>query len=332
MIPVAQASRTPWPEAVQEDTPSKLRPAERYEIISRQLDRSTEPVTHERLFLDNLTLIESTVARVAWRRRLTTDEADDFRSHVFLKLVEDDYLVLRRFEHRSSLPTYLAVVIQRLFQDYRNHLWGKWRPSAEARRGGPVAEHLDRLITRDGLSFDEAFATLQSSSELQASREELYALASRFPQRRSRRAESDSVLANVPADGAAADDRVAQATLRERAVRARAAIDGALRALSDEDQVLVRLCFWDRMSVADAARSFGVPQKPLYRRIERVLKALRASLVAAGVADEARELLDQMWSDLLVEDSSHRVEEMPFGRETDPPQPSIGSEVTRARG
>src|SRR5215208_5464467 len=54
--------------------------------------------------------------------------------------------VRRRFERRSSLPTYVTVVIQRLFLDYRNRLWGKWRPSSDAKRLGPTAMLLERLV------------------------------------------------------------------------------------------------------------------------------------------------------------------------------------------
>ena len=34
--------------------------------------------------------------------------------------------------------------------------WGKWRPSAVAKRLGPTAVLLDRLLTRDGRPFDDA--------------------------------------------------------------------------------------------------------------------------------------------------------------------------------
>jgi RNA polymerase sigma factor for flagellar operon FliA len=40
-------------------------------------------------------------------------EADDFASHPKLKLIEDDYAILRKFQGRSSLRTYLTVVIER---------------------------------------------------------------------------------------------------------------------------------------------------------------------------------------------------------------------------
>src|SRR5204863_42105 len=104
----------------------------------------------ENLFLANLPVIDAAVAYVSRRHRLTASEADDFSSAVRLHFIERKYEPLRRFEGRSSLRTYLTVVVSHLFLDYRNRQWGKWRPSAEATRVGPVAILFERLVVRDG--------------------------------------------------------------------------------------------------------------------------------------------------------------------------------------
>ena len=44
-------------------------------------------------------------------------------------------VVLRKFEVRSSLRTYLTVVVNRMYIDGRVKQWGKWRPSAIANTG-----------------------------------------------------------------------------------------------------------------------------------------------------------------------------------------------------
>ena len=104
----------------------------------------------------NLALVNAVIGDVARRHRLRGDALDEFRSLAFLKLVEHDYAVLRRFEGASSLRTYLTVVLQRVLLDYRNREWGRWRASAAASRIGPVAVRLERLVTRDGLTPEEA--------------------------------------------------------------------------------------------------------------------------------------------------------------------------------
>src|SRR5207302_6805108 len=111
-----------------------------------------DDVSGEGLFLSSLPVIDEVVAHVCRRHRLSATEADDFAGEVRLRLIERDYEPLRRFEGRSSLRTYLTVVVHRYFLDYRNKLWGKWRPSMEAKRFGAAAILFERLQVRDGWS------------------------------------------------------------------------------------------------------------------------------------------------------------------------------------
>lgn len=46
-------------------------------------------------------------------RTLSTEDMEDVAAEVFLKIVNEDYAVLRRFKGESSLPTYLTVVARR---------------------------------------------------------------------------------------------------------------------------------------------------------------------------------------------------------------------------
>ena len=66
---------------------------------------------YQRLLLDHLDLINQIVRTVGRRRHLSVAEREDFASFVHLRLVEDDYAILRKFQNRSSLWTYLAAVI-----------------------------------------------------------------------------------------------------------------------------------------------------------------------------------------------------------------------------
>ena len=85
---------------------------------------------YKRLVVDNLPLVDSVVRTIARRHGLSADQQDELGSSVKLKLVENDYEVLRKFEGRSSMRTYLTAVVQRHFLDSRTALWGRWRPCA----------------------------------------------------------------------------------------------------------------------------------------------------------------------------------------------------------
>src|SRR5262249_40017559 len=128
----------------------------------------------------------------------------DFRSDVRAHFYDRHCEALRRFEGRSSLATYVTVVIQRLFLDHRNRRWGRWRPSAEAKRLGPTAILLERLIIRDGSSADQALEVLRVDHAI-AIDAQLSALCDQLTSRTARRqfvSDDEAEEIESPAPGA----------------------------------------------------------------------------------------------------------------------------------
>lgn len=60
-------------------------------------------------------LVYARVARTAWEfnRHLDRSAIEDIRADVFAALIENDFASLRRFEGRSSLATWLAIIARR---------------------------------------------------------------------------------------------------------------------------------------------------------------------------------------------------------------------------
>jgi len=245
----------------------------------------------ERFFLQHLPTIERVIAFVCRRNRVSGAEADDVRSLVQLKLIENDYESLRRFRGQSTLRTYLTVVIQRRFLDYRIAEWGKWRPSAEARRLGPLAIELERLTSRDGLSRDEAIESLATRSGEPASREELLETYRRLPERTRKRFVGEEGAESIPAS----DDverEVSRRLLEPSAREAGTAVRVAVRDLPPQDRLILKMRFEQGFTVAEVAATLKLPQKPLYRRIDAILGVLRKRLEGEGMkASEVAELL-----------------------------------------
>jgi RNA polymerase sigma factor for flagellar operon FliA len=257
-------------------------------------------VSSESLLVDNLPLIEGVIRLLCRRNGLSLGEADDFASAARLKLVENDYEVLRKYEGRATLRTYLTVVLQRVLLDLRTARWGKWRPSSEARRRGPVGMLLEQLVTRDGLTLDEAIEVLTTNHRVSESPDALREMAATFPARTSRREESDDLLVHMPDDAPAPDAGALHADLRPTATRAHAAIEKAIRSLDAQDRLIIKLRFHDGVGVADIARALHLDQKPLYRRLDQLLGRLRRALEEDGVGErEAGALLHEAWSDLV---------------------------------
>jgi RNA polymerase sigma factor for flagellar operon FliA len=233
-------------------------------------------------------------AQVCRRHRLSAAEADEFRSDVRLHFIERDYEPLRRFEGRSSLQTYLNVVIQRLFLDYRNRLWGKWRPSAEAKRLGPTAIVIERLVTRDGWTSDQVVEMFRVNHGMSLENT-LAAFCVKVSQRPPGRQQvSEDQADDLESAAPPPDANVLRAEQDFLAKRVRTALDRARQGLMPEERLIISMRFEDRMPVADIARSLHLNPKPLYRTIERLLAKLGQSLEADGIS---REHVNELFAD-----------------------------------
>lgn len=255
----------------------------------------------EHFFLAHLPQIERIIAFVSRRNHLSPPDAEEFAAHVKLKLIEANYGVLRKFEGRSSFSTYMTTVVQRLFFQYRVQMWGKWRPSAEAKRMGDKGITLERLLTRDNYSFGEAVEILTTGNDPAYTRGEIESMYLRLPSRQPRPVlVSDANAPDVAADAPDASDCVL-AGERERTARAAAAaLNQAIEAMDPEDQIVLRMRFVQARKVPEIALALRLDQKKLYKRIEKLLGMLRGTLEAAGIK---REDVD----DLLAHDHEVRL-------------------------
>lgn len=243
----------------------------------------------EALLRDNLPLIERVIAGVCRRSGLRDADAEDFGSIVKIALIENDYAILRGYEGRAPLGAFLAVVVQRLLAREWVRLRGRWHPSAEAQRNGDAAVLIEKLTVRDGRSVDEA-VEIACNVDPSLDRARAREIAARLPARAAR-----PRLVPMPEDEErfvapeAADTRANEADTRRVSERAAQVVRNTLAALAIQDRMLIRLCFGAQMSIADAARMLGVPQRPLYRRLESLMRQLRSGLELAGIGSAAVE-------------------------------------------
>ena len=229
--------------------------------------------------------IRVAVDYIARKNRLSADEREEFTSQVYLKLVDRDYAVLRKFGGRSSVRTYLAVVIQRLLLDQRTSRWGKWRPSRRTRRDGPVAVLLDRLITREGMNVEQACAMARTVHG-PAACQNLTRFTEHLVHRVGRYRVDESFLNDVPSLTTSAD-RLVESAERRRIVRIAArALANAFASLPSDDRLILHLRFVDNLRIREIARRLDIPcsgSKQLYARIRRQLTYLGGALERAGV-------------------------------------------------
>lgn len=237
----------------------------------------------EELFRANLPLIDRVIDGVCRRTGLRDADAEDFASTARLALIENDYAILRKYEGRAALGTFLTIVVQRLLSRERMRMWGRWHASAEAERLGAAAVLLEKLLGRDGRPLEEAIPLVRAFDP-SLDRASVVALAARLPQRVAR-----PRLVPMPDDDDTfaaqerTDARAREADARSTSTRAARVVRETLGTMMLEDRMLMRFRFGAELSIADAARLLGVEQRPLYRRVEALLRQLREALQREGL-------------------------------------------------
>jgi RNA polymerase sigma factor (sigma-70 family) len=227
------------------------------------------------------------VAEITCRRNsVWGDDAEDFASLAAMKVVENDFAVLRQFQGKADLKTYLATVVVRRFYEWTRERWGRWRHSARAEQLGSPAKDLEAMVYRDGYTYREAVQVLRSTGRTTLTDAELAQLFAQLPVREPHHGRGSAEgLDALPAPGRT--DALVMAEEAEE--RCRGVMDVLYRALSrlePEDQVLVRGRYGEGRSVADLARALRCEQAPLYRRTEKLRTSIRGFMEEAGIRVE----------------------------------------------
>ena len=238
---------------------------------------------YKKLLLEHLELIDRVVRYIGRRHHLTKTDVEDLASLVRLRLIDRDFAVLRKFQGRSNLGTYLTTVVEHIYLDFCVVRWGKWRPSAAARRLGPTAVLLDQLVSREGLTFNEAISTLQINHGVTASWDDLHAIFVQLPTRTVRRFAAEEELAAVAGQVGARDRALEREDDVEVIERVESALAGILATLPARDQLLLKLYYEDGLSMAAIGELMRTPAKPLYRRLEEAITLIRGELRQQGI-------------------------------------------------
>jgi len=244
--------------------------------------------------LDARDAIKRAVAFVCRKHGLHGADAEDFASIVNLKLLEDDCAILRQFRGESNLNTYLNIVVHRIFIDQCVHEHGKWRPSADAKRLGPVAAELERRMQWDGEASEDAVRQT-AAAHPDVPVDEIEKIAAAVPQKAKRRSvvpldETVELFLTAREESDVLITTRARKKLRaqaERLVRKR------LSMLEPQDRLILQFQFESDMHLSDIARQLQVEQKPLYRRREQLFRELRSELEKEGIgAEDVSDLLE----------------------------------------
>lgn len=267
--------------------------------------RSQEPQsaeTHLRardLFLKRLGLIDRIVQAQCRRFRLQPEDAEDLASQVKLRLLENDYAVLKRFGGRCRWSTFLTTMVRNLCQDHIDRRVGRWRTSATAQKLGEDAVALETLWSRDGFTLREAVEQLRRRGLTSLSSQQLLALAAKLPVRcRRQDLGGEWVSGLVTTNGAEqrVEDRERSAALRQVG----STLAAALSTLPPEDRRILRMYYDQGLSFATIARRLGSRARSLYTCHQRCLRRLRRYCNGEGVSSSTVAQVEG-WRDAQLE-------------------------------
>jgi RNA polymerase sigma factor (sigma-70 family) len=252
-------------------------------------------VPTDHLYSLNEDAIEGVLKFVCRKKALRDDRADEFCQWTRFRLIANDCAILRSFKGESSFKTFLVAVIQNKYRDWLDAEQGKFRVTADARELGPVAVNLELLILRDKMPFEEA-AQLLLSKGIADSIAQCDGIWGQLKRAERRNFVSDEFLENQPAGPSV--DPVEDAERQRLTRKVQEALRAAIASLPPADSLILRLRYWDHVSVANIAKLQQTEQKPLYRRFEQLQKQLAAQLVASGVGrDDLREVFSGLGID-----------------------------------
>jgi DNA-directed RNA polymerase specialized sigma24 family protein len=163
---------------------------------------------------------------------------------------------------------------------------------------------LERLLVRDGLSCEESTERLRAEHGIVLSPEEVAKLTAALPRRLEhpeRRRANEEELLQIAVDGQV-ESRIVDRERERAAVRLRGILGPLLRSLPAEERLLLKLSFFDGLSMATIAPILDRPQRELYSARDRCLLKIHRRLVAAGLdAEQVGGLLGGLPADLGLE-------------------------------
>jgi RNA polymerase sigma factor (sigma-70 family) len=207
------------------------------------------------------------------------------------KLREDDHKILRNFQGRAKLTTYLTTIISFQAIDLIRQRRGRNQERERAKKAGKSAELIYNLVFKEERGERDAYGELKISEDFEGSYEEFSELVSTI------RGKSAKVLdlssGDLPVkqgfrlkdkDSFEIPDRMADPELiylkENRQARIQKVVAEVVAGLSGEQQMLLRMRYpksysKQPMQINEIADILNLSKKAVYNRLERILKKCR---------------------------------------------------------
>lgn len=254
--------------------------------------------------------------RLAARRFGDRPLAEEAALYVMNQLLEHDGQRLRSYSGRSSFAAFIASVSWRLLEDFSRKRFGRRRPPLWIRNLGGIWLRLYSMLCLERLDIAEAVAVVAQSTEYSPGNdpeEAAWIIRQQVIDCGGHQglevALDEEQTAGGDAVGSNHGGQVYEMESKERKELFRmlfstltdtpdASIEKNLKQLcalqvdlSPEEQLLLKLCYQDGLSVTRAGEMLGYNRHQVHGRLRRLLDRLRNDFQESGLDREILELL-----------------------------------------
>lgn len=250
------------------------------------------------------------IDRLARRRFGETALAEEGAMYVLEHLQADDCRRLHSFTGRSKFSTYLRAVVLRLLEDFSRRRFGRIRPPSWIADLGGIWLVMFELLCLQRLNVGDAVQTalgMKRAGREQDIEKTAWTILERIVDCGRHQGLEVDFDENEPLREQEERDGNPEKQLLEDERKmfyellfgsARVQIDnslarkiGASVRLSDEDRLLLKLCFQEELPVTRAGELLGLGANQVHGRLRRLLARIRSGLEQAGISEELRDML-----------------------------------------
>lgn len=261
------------------------------------------------------------INRIAERRFIDTNCAEEAALYVMNRLKEDDCRRLRTFSGQAKFSTFISSLTIRLLEDFSRKKFGRIRPPAWITVLGGIWVTLFQLLCLQRLNVGEAIETMKSrvaDSKQQQIEETAWTILEKVTDCGKHQG------LEVPFDDAGERQANDQDTIpgrhdnpevhflkNERRIFFELLFKGVATEedvqpsaehsfmtilqtpirMSAEERLLLKLCFQDELSVTRAGKMLGLNANQSHGKLRRLLVRLRDEFDRAGIGEELRGML-----------------------------------------
>ena len=247
----------------------------------------------------HLSVIDKAIMAACRRHDVLEDQAEEFASHTKLKLIENDYQLIRSFQGKSSFQTYLFTVINRIFIDWLRMIKGRWRPSEYAKRLGSMGIKLEELMARKKLSYQEACYAIKINHGVSLDSSEYRKLADKI----SKQLLSNPKQVDIPLE----EIKVSKSSLKDpvidknsQAIREKIAsiIKDVRESLDANDKLILKMHFHDNLGISAISRILKLKRHGVDARLKFILVGFKEKIIANGInINDARDAINSMFEE-----------------------------------